>query len=156
MKALSIHPEYAMNIVKGLKTIEVRTWTTRYRGDLLICATAKKGKGLISGHALGVVTLADVVPMKREHAKAAMVSPYEYWGDCYAWILENPRPIKPFPMKGKLSLWECSHEFDYLSAPKDKASLRTFCEKYWIKVIRPSVVFSVTSGICFSNKIGTN
>ena len=55
MKALSIHPEYAMNIVKGLKTVEVRTWTTKYRGDLLICATTKKGKGLISGHALGVV-----------------------------------------------------------------------------------------------------
>ena len=136
MKALSIHPEYAMNIVKGLKTIEVRTWTTRYRGDLLICATAKRGKGLISGHALGVVTLADVVPMKREHAKAAMVSPYEYWGDCYAWILENPRPIKPFPMKGKLSLWECSHEVEYLSAPKEKASLRTFCEKYWDGFLR--------------------
>lgn len=120
-----------MNIVKGLKTVEVRTWTTRYRGDLLICATAKKGKGLISGHALGVVTLADVVPMKREHAKAAMVNPYAYWGDCYAWILENPRPIKPFPMKGKLSLWECSHELEYLSGPKDKTSLQSFCEKYW-------------------------
>ena len=136
MKALSIHPEYAMNIIKGLKTIEVRTWTTRYRGDLLICATAKHGKGLISGHALGIVTLADIVPMKREHAKAAMVSPYEYWGDCYAWILENPRPIKPFPMKGKLSLWECNHEVEYLSVPKDKAPLRTFCEKYWDGFLR--------------------
>lgn len=136
MKALSIHPEYAMNIIKGLKTVEVRTWTTKYRGDLLICATAKKGKGLISGHALGVVTLVDVVPMKREYAKAAMVSPYEYWGDCYAWILENPRPIKPFPMKGKLSLWECSYEVEYLSAPKEKASLRTFCEKYWEGFLR--------------------
>ena len=44
MKALSIHPEYAMNIIKGLKTVEVRGWTTKYRGDILICATANKGK----------------------------------------------------------------------------------------------------------------
>ncbi|MBR3186414.1 MAG: ASCH domain-containing protein [Lachnospiraceae bacterium] len=29
MKALSIHLEYAMNIVKGLKTVEVRGWTTK-------------------------------------------------------------------------------------------------------------------------------
>lgn len=47
MKALSIHPEYAMNIIKGLKTIEVRSWTTKYRGDMLICATAKDLKLII-------------------------------------------------------------------------------------------------------------
>ena len=135
MKALSIHPEYAMNIVKGLKTVEVRTWTTNYRGDILICATAKKGKGLISGHALGIVTLADVVPMKRSHARAAMVDPDGYWFDCYAWILENPRPIKPFPMKGKLSLWECDHEIELLSAPKG-GQLREYCEKYWDAFLR--------------------
>ena len=39
-------------------------------------------------------------------------------------------------MKGKLSLWECSHEVEYLSAPKDKASLRIFCEKYWNDFLR--------------------
>ena len=131
MKALSIHPEYAMNIIKGLKTIEVRTWTTKYRGDILICSTAKKGRGLIDGHALGVVTLSDIVPMRREHARAAMVSPYEDWTGCYAWVLKNPRPINPFPMKGKLSLWECDHEIEVLSAPAEGLPLKHFCEKYW-------------------------
>ena len=131
MKALSIHPEYAMNIIKGLKTIEVRTWTTKYRGDILICSTAKKGRGLIDGHALGVVTLSDIVPMRREHARAAMVSPYEDWTGCYAWVLKNPRPINPFPMKGKLSLWECDHEIEVLSAPAGGAPLQNFCDKYW-------------------------
>lgn len=131
MKALSIHPEYAMNIVKGLKTVEIRGWTTRYRGDLLICATAKNGRGLVSGHALGIVNLSDIVPMDRSHARAAMVDPGESWFDCYAWILENPRPIKPFPIKGKLSLWTCDHEIEMLPAPAEPHALRSYCEKYW-------------------------
>lgn len=37
MKALSIHPYYAIGIVTGDKTI-VRTWSTDYRGDILICS----------------------------------------------------------------------------------------------------------------------
>ena len=44
MKALSIHPIYAMCIVTGQKTVECRSWTTSYRGDILICSTAKKRK----------------------------------------------------------------------------------------------------------------
>ena len=155
MKALSIHPEYAMNIIKGLKTIEVRSWTTKYRGEILICSTAKKGRGLIDGHALGVVTLSDVLPMKREYARSAMVSPYEDWTGCYAWILINPRPIVPFPMKGKLSLWECSHEVEYLSAPKEKASLRNFCEKYWDGFLRGEYV-SVKNGQDLNTTLSTN
>ena len=44
VKALSIHPYYAQAIVTGLKTIEVRTWRTDYRGDIVICSTAKAYK----------------------------------------------------------------------------------------------------------------
>lgn len=62
MKALSIHPVYAGLIWAGDKTIECRSWRTDYRGDLLICSTAKKIKDTIPGHALCVVTLADIVP----------------------------------------------------------------------------------------------
>ncbi len=29
MKALSIHPEYALEILKGQKTEEYRTWSTK-------------------------------------------------------------------------------------------------------------------------------
>ena len=38
----------------------------------------------------------------------------EYNPDTYAWLLENVRVIKPFPVKGKLSLWTCDHEMEYL------------------------------------------
>ena len=91
MKALSIHPIYAMCIVTGQKTVECRSWTTNYRGDILICSTAKKEKGTIPGHALGVVTLKDIVPFQRKHLKGAMMDSFS--AENYAWILANPRVI---------------------------------------------------------------
>ena len=39
MKALSLHQPWAHFIAEGVKTIETRTWGTRYRGLLVICAT---------------------------------------------------------------------------------------------------------------------
>lgn len=133
MKALSIHPVYAMSIVAGQKTVECRTWTTNYRGDILICSTAKKEKGSIPGHALGVVTLDDIVPFQRKHLKGAMMDYYEP-GE-YAWILTNPRPIKPFPVKGKLSLWTCEHEIEFLPVPKNEKEDEEFGRIYWDPII---------------------
>ena len=46
----------------GDKTIEYRTWQTDYRGDLLICAGAKKEVGYVNGYAYFVVSLLDVRP----------------------------------------------------------------------------------------------
>ena len=106
MKALSIHPYFALQIFFLEKTVECRSWTTKYRGDILICSTAKKFKETIPGHALCVVTLKDIVPMKKEHLEAACMYEDEYSADTYAWILDNVRVIEPFAVKGKLSLWE--------------------------------------------------
>ena len=133
MKALSIHPVYAMCIVTGQKTVECRSWTTNYRGDILICSTAKKEKGTIPGHALGVVTLEDIVPFQRKHLKGAMMNNFS--PEDYAWILTNPRVIKPFPVKGKLSLWTCEHEIEYLPEPKNEAEDEELGRIYWDPII---------------------
>ena len=133
MKALSVHPVYAMCIVTGQKTVECRSWTTNYRGDILICSTAKKENGTIPGHALGVVTLKDIVPFQRKHLKGAMMD--EYYPEDYAWILTNPRVIKPFPVKGKLSLWTCEHEIEYLPVPKNEEEDEELGRIYWDPII---------------------
>ena len=132
MKALSIHPAYAMDIFFLMKTVECRTWTTKYRGDILICSTAKKFKDTIPGHALCVVSLKDIVPMERKHLKDAEMAPEEYNPDSYAWLLENVRIIKPFPVKGKLSLWECDHEIEYVEGvnESEEKNDRIFAEIY--------------------------
>lgn len=132
MKALSIHPYFAMEIFFLNKTVENRTWKTNYRGDILICSTAKKYPETIPSHALCVVTLKDVVPMKREHLEAACMSPNAYDPDSYAWILENVRIVKPFSVKGKLLLWECDHEIEYVEGVNvsEEQNDKIFAELY--------------------------
>ncbi len=41
MKALSIHPYFAMAITDGSQIVECRSWNTKYRGDIMICSIAK-------------------------------------------------------------------------------------------------------------------
>jgi hypothetical protein len=48
MKALSVRQPYASAILAGVKTLEIRSWQTHYRSDLLICATAKSLAALCS------------------------------------------------------------------------------------------------------------
>lgn len=108
MKALTIHPLYASCIAFGLKTIEVRTWTTDYRGDILITSSAKKLHDTIPSHALCIAELYDVRHIKKKDADAAMMKPAEIdTHNTFAWCLRNIRLIKPIEIKGRLSLWNC-------------------------------------------------
>lgn len=112
MKALSVHPIFAMNFFCGKKTIECRTWKTDYRGDILICSTNKKIKGTIPGHALCVMRLVDIVPFEKKHLEAACMYPEEFQNGCFAWILDNLRFVRPVPVKGRLSLWDYDGEIE--------------------------------------------
>jgi len=91
MKALTIHQPWASLIALGIKTIETRTWPTKYRGELAIHAgigvadgkfgdyTSQKfgegyflfgaglpesGYGLPFGAVVAVAQLVDVVPIR--------------------------------------------------------------------------------------------
>ena len=131
MKALSIHPEPAMMIFAKKKTLEIRTWTTNYRGDILICSTQHKIKDTIPGHALCVVTLTDVIPFEKKHCKDAMILESGYGSGLYAWKLENVRYIKPIPLKGKLGLWNYDGEIEYLQEPEtDEEDEKLYHEIY--------------------------
>lgn len=118
MKALSIHPYFAMAIAEGAKSIECRTWKTDYRGDLLIVATNKKEVGTIPGHALCVVTLKDVRPFTKKDLDDAMMVKEDYQDGLFAWELTYNRLIKPIPLKGRLSLWNYDGPVEYI--PEDE------------------------------------
>lgn len=77
MKAISLWQPWATAMALGVKTIETRSWFTRHRGDLLICAGTRKpqnwerqllttvlGKAveLPLGRALCIVELYDCIP----------------------------------------------------------------------------------------------
>jgi hypothetical protein len=118
MKALSIMPEWAHLVLLGEKTVEYRTWKTDYRGDLLICASSHEHEGTISKHAICVVTLADIEPFRRKHREGACMTE-QFDPDAWAWILTDVRFIEPFPVKGKLHLYEVDDSLIHFVAPAD-------------------------------------
>ena len=112
MKALSVKNPWAGWVYNRKKPIETRTWSTEYRGDILICCSKTIDKNVqgkfdpecyITGKAICVVELYDVVKMEKSHQFEAMCKVYE---GAYAWLFRNIRKIEPVPVKGQLSLFE--------------------------------------------------
>ena len=90
MKALSIKWPYAEDILRRTKKIEYRSWSTEYRGDLLICCS-QRPKSEFSGKAICVVELYKLTLGQDGY---------------YQWHLRKVRPIKHFNVKGRLGLYE--------------------------------------------------
>jgi len=112
IKALSVKQPWASFIAVGDKTIETRTWSTKYCGDLLIVSSEKpdamseavaKHYKLPLGMALCIARLVDCRPMTQEDEIAAKCACSE---NLYAWVLKDIRRIKPFPVKGQLRLYD--------------------------------------------------
>jgi hypothetical protein len=123
MKALSLKPEWAHQILCGEKNIEYRTWQTKHRGDLLICSSANpKRKGMISGHALIVCTLSDII--------------YNEHDGIYEWHLTNFREIIPFPVKGKLNLYDVDDSLiKYLPSDMTDEEAENYYNKYFVPLM---------------------
>lgn len=137
MKALSIHPFFAMGIATGEKTIEVRTWKTDYRGEIVICSTKKKLYATIAGHALCTVKITDCVPFTRKMCEDALLNTSDWQPGLYAWILDDNRLIEPVPVKGKLSLWNYDGPINYIPEGEwvydenDPDKSAGWYDKYW-------------------------
>lgn len=121
MKALSVREPFASLIAHGIKSIETRTWSTNYRGDLLICASKskaeidwnmvpKKHHNLILmkfGSALCIAELFKIESMQTADQPDACCSIYP---GAMSWHLRNIHKIKPFEVSGKLRLFEVDDE----------------------------------------------
>lgn len=103
MKALSVQQPWASLIARGVKTIETRTWATRYRGPVLILASKRpRVDDLPIGVLLCETEILDCRPMVPEDQAAACVA----WRDgLYAWRLGAIKPLPPIPCRGKLGLF---------------------------------------------------
>ncbi|MEA5619522.1 ASCH domain-containing protein [Cronbergia sp. UHCC 0137] len=130
MKALSLWQPWASLIPHYLKRVETRTWGTNYRGDLLICASARdtreqelffheKIKPIVRdkltyndfpfGVAVAQVTLVDCLVMTQEliDSQSSLEKMMGNWQiGRVAWVFENIRSITPFEVKGKQGLFD--------------------------------------------------
>jgi hypothetical protein len=102
VKALSVKQPWANLIAAGEKTIETRTWATDYRGPILI-VSSRLPKIDPAGYALAIADLADCRPMTRQDEPAARCGVYP---NAYSWVLRNIHKIPPFPVRGKLGLYD--------------------------------------------------
>ena len=126
MKALSIRQPSVELILRGEKTLELRSWPTKYRGPLLLHAstarfperTRRAGldpDALPYGALVGVVDLIEVIPLDAatyEALRTAHRGDDPYPGPpLYGWRLANPRRLpEPIPWKGKLGLFDVEEE----------------------------------------------
>lgn len=136
MKALSLWQPWASAIPMGLKHYETRSWSTTYRGPLVIAAAkTMKGVGTLSpcmrgdmerlmrrtslmdlptGVALCVCDLVDVID-SHDHPNTEISEIEHLFGDWspnrYAWKLDQIRPITiTIPIKGKQGLFNCPQD----------------------------------------------
>lgn len=116
MKTLAIRQPWVTLIAEGDKTIEVRTWATTYRGQLLLVASGKplhvdvdgERYTLPAGEQICIADLIDVRPLRRADLKAACLDDqpaFDIAGH-YAWRLANIRQVKPRAHKGRLRLYD--------------------------------------------------
>jgi len=117
MKVLSLKQPFAELVVSGKKTIELRNWNTKFRGEFLIHASkipdwsAMKQFGfdkLPCGVIVGKANLVSVKEYKNEVEHSADKNKHltdSSWGK-YGFVLENVSRVEEIPVKGKLNFWE--------------------------------------------------
>jgi hypothetical protein len=128
MKCLSLRQPYAELVVTGRKTIEIRSWNTKFRGEFLIHASKKIDKiaceeknmnpnSLILGAILGKANLYDVkfynsrnsfLLDRRKHL-AAM----KFTKPVYGFLVKKASKFRsPLPLAGKLGFFNVPNEID--------------------------------------------
>jgi ASCH domain len=116
--AMTVRQPWAELIVNGRKSIEIRSWSSNYRGGMWVHAGLKRNielerrfgfRDLYRGGFVGSVQLVAIVPVTHER--------WMKWSDKHldvagyreglvAWMLESPqRFLAPVPGKGELGLF---------------------------------------------------
>lgn len=109
MKAISIKQPYAEWIRTGHKFIELRNWTTPYRGTLLVCSSMSADaayKSMPLGVTVCLVDLCDVIPYHARHAILARSGAAHYK---WSWILKNPVTTPHLEIRGQMKLFDPPH-----------------------------------------------
>ena len=139
MKAISIKQPFVFMINDGLKTLEIRSRKTNYRGKLLICSSKSIHDGeclpdgevefrnaeryykqltksymipsFRLGYAICVVDLVDCRKMENT-LEDKLAARHEYIEDAYVYVFDNVRSLDPFPVRGQLGIFN-------IDAPSD-------------------------------------
>jgi hypothetical protein len=106
IRGLSIKQPWATKILDGEKTIETRTWPTKYRGKILICVSQKPK---IDPYGVAVAT-ANIVTCRKMVESDGKQACCEIYDRAWSWFLDDITPIVHFPIKGRLSLFRLTDD----------------------------------------------
>lgn len=133
VKALSFRQPWAALILEGRKTLDLRTWSTHYRGPLAIYASLEVEKEacqvhgidiaqLTTGALIGIVDLVDVIPLDEaayNARQAEHLGGRHFRPGLYGWVLKNPRPLDPPQVvKGRLNLFDVDVQLPNVESQK--------------------------------------
>ena len=116
--ALSVQQPWAELIISGRKQIEIRRWSTSYRGDCWLHTGLKRNPELeklfsiadpFTGGFLGTVRIELIIPLDRqrwETMRERLLVPGTFLPSMFGWIFSNPkRFLKPVNGPGQLRLF---------------------------------------------------
>jgi len=133
MKVLSIRQPWAWAIVSGFKSVENRTWSTTYRGRLLIHAGKHEEHDCVDWVMRQVADQLGIAPheameqyLRRRHMGAIVgecdlinvvhgvtARPHDPWYfGPYGLVLADVKRYRPVPMRGHLGLFNAPDWFD--------------------------------------------
>ena len=133
MKCLSVCQPFAELIVQGKKTIELRKWNTKFRGEFLVhapqkirlddCKRLKIKPELIVGAIIGKVELIDV--KEYENASQIKIDSKKHLAsngesdNKYGFVLQNPKQLRiPIQCNGQLNFFEFRPELTKINEIK--------------------------------------
>ena len=146
MKCLSVCQPFAKLIVQGKKTIVLRKWNTKFRGEFLVhapqkirlddCKRLKIKPEMTVGAIIGKVELIDVKEYENSTQIKIDLKKHLALNDIsenkYGFILQNPKELKiPIPCSGQLNFFEFKPELTKI----DEIKTELFEEEYrymWI------------------------
>lgn len=123
-RGLSIRQPWVELILRETKTIEVRSRSTSYRGELWLHAGKKvdlqacnrnnidPGQ-LVSGAIVGVCELAACFAFDAatwDELRSQHLNAGEFVGPCFGWVLRSPRRTELVPYIGRLGLMKIAPE----------------------------------------------
>ncbi|MFR4967940.1 MAG: ASCH domain-containing protein [Lactobacillus kalixensis] len=130
MKALSVRGDYIMDMIRGTKTIEYRSWQTNYRGPVLMCSTVKKVQGACPGYAMCVAKITNIEWSEKDRLYHWHIAPFERGGSYL---------VKPFHVKGQLRLFNVDDKLIH-HAPYYPSNTDVRFINWWRKNVYPLIV----------------
>ncbi len=131
MKALSFHQPRAEQVIRGEKTVDIRTWQTAHRGPLAIHAAATRRDArcrelgfdpdaLTYGALIGTVELVEIRALDAEtyaalQAQHRLDQPFSD-APCYGWFFAAPQRLPaPLHTAGRRRLFDVSDQLSAVS-----------------------------------------